>query len=75
MSGSIPVYCNRKLLQEVCQDSEGESRNVQKSETQHVVQKCKSADEPNEQVVSDDNYDVPGRSQNSQNGTMAMKLL
>ena len=55
---------------EVCRDSEGESRNVQKPETEDVVQKCKSVDKPEKQVVSDNDHDVPDESQNSQIGTM-----
>ena len=53
-----PCRLLHKVTPEECQDSEGESRNVQKSETEHVVQKCKSVDEPEKQVVSDDDYDV-----------------
>ena len=44
---------------------------MQKSETEHVVQKCKSVDEPEKQVVSDDDYDVSDKSQNSQMGCSA----
>ena len=65
-----PCRLSHKVTPEVCQDSEGESRNVQKSETEHVVQKCKSVDEPEKQVVSDD-YDVSDKSQNSQMGCSA----
>ena len=65
-----PCRLLHKVTPEVCQDSEGESRSVQKSETEHVVQKCKSVDEPEKQVASDDDYDMFDKSQNSQIGTM-----
>ena len=65
-----PCRLLHKVTPEVCQVSEGESRSVQKSETEHVVQKCKSIDEPEKQVVSDDGYDMSDKSQNSQIGTM-----
>ena len=61
---------SHKVTSEVCQDSEGESRNVQKFQTEHVAQKCKGADEPEKQVVFDDDYDVSDKFQNSQTGTM-----
>ena len=35
-----------------------------------MLPKMQSADEPEKQVVSDDDYDVPAKSQNSQIGTM-----
>ena len=62
-----PCRLSHKDTPEVCQDSDEESSNMQKSETEHVVQKCRSADEPEKQVVS---YDVSVKSQNSQTGTM-----
>ena len=66
-----PCRLLHKVTPEViCQDSEGESISVQKSETEHVVQKCKSVDEPEKQVVSDGNYDMSNKSQNSKIGTM-----
>ena len=43
---------------------------MQKSEAEHIFQKCKSADEPENQVSSDDDYGVSDKSQNSQIGTM-----
>ena len=64
-----PCRLLHKVTPEVCQDSEGESRNVQKSETEHV-QKSKSVDEPEKEVVSDDDHVMSDKSQNSQIGTM-----
>ena len=69
----VSVHLCRPLHEvtpEACQDCEEEYTNVQKSETEHVVQKCRSVDEPVKQVVSDDDYDVSDKSQNSQIGTI-----
>ena len=65
-----PCRLLHKVAPEMCQDSKGESRNAQKSETEYVVQKCKSVDEPEKQGFSDDDYDMSNKSRNSQTGTM-----
>ena len=67
-----PCRLLHKVTSERCQDSERESRNLQRTETEHGVKKCKNSDGPEKQVVSDDGYDyeVSDMSQKSQIETM-----